>query len=74
MSDTKRTFESIQTEYQHLALKAGHIQYQIHAFSKDLTLLNGQMLDLNFEGAKVKAEEDKAVKESSTTIEEKKAE
>jgi hypothetical protein len=59
MSDTKRTFETVQTEYQQLALKAGHIQYQIHALSKDLDLLNDQMRDLNFEGAKIKTEEEK---------------
>lgn len=63
MSDTKRTFETIQTEYQQLALRAGHTQYQIHALTKDLALLNEQMRDLNFEGAKVKAEDDKAAKE-----------
>lgn len=62
MSDTKRTFETIQTEYQQLALKSGHIQYQIYAFSKDLQLLNDQMRDLNFEGAKLKSEEEKEVK------------
>lgn len=58
MSD-KRTFETIQTEYQQLALRAGHTQYQIHALSKDLALLNEQMRDLNFEGAKIKAESEK---------------
>lgn len=60
MSDTKRTFESVQTEYQQLALRTGHIQYQIAAFTKDLEILNEQMRDLNFEGAKLKGEEEAA--------------
>lgn len=59
MTDTKRTFETVQTEYQQLALRSGHIQYQLHALTKDLALLNDQMRDLNFEGAKIKGEEEK---------------
>ncbi len=52
-----RTFETVQTEYQQMALRAGHLQYQIHALSKDLALLNDQMRDLNFEFAKIKGAE-----------------
>lgn len=63
MSDNKRTFETIQTEYEQLALRAGHTQYQVYALTKDLGVLNDQMRDLNFEGARIKAEDAKAKKE-----------
>lgn len=50
-----RSLEEIQQEYQNLCLKAGHLQYQISAISKDLELVNGQLREINFEAAAVQA-------------------
>lgn len=54
----KRSIPEIQAEYQNLALRAGHIQYQIVTMQGDLELLNKSLRDLNLEAAAVKAEED----------------
>jgi len=65
MSEKKtRTVAEIQQEYQGLCFKAGHLQYQISALSKDLELLNSTMRDLNFEAASVQAKESEASKAS----------
>ncbi len=54
MSDNKeRKVEDIQSEYGQLCTKAGHLQYQIYALSKDLALVNEQLRELNFEASKV---------------------
>lgn len=57
MSEPKqqRQLEDIQKDYQRGALKAGHIQYQISAFQKDLDVLNNTLRDLNFEAAAANA-------------------
>lgn len=58
MSETnKRTIAEIQTEYQNLCLKAGHLQYQVYTFSKDLDMVNTELRALNLEAAAVKAAE-----------------
>jgi hypothetical protein len=84
MSEIKkpaRSVSDIQDEYSKLCFKAGHLQYQISALSKDLELLNSTMRDLNFEAAAAqakaaevaaavaaaKAEADKPVEASTST-------
>ena len=47
----ERTVQEIQGEYSGICTKAGHIQYQINALSKDLELVNSSLRDLNFEAA-----------------------
>lgn len=51
-----RSLSEIQSDYQNLCLKAGHVQYQIFALQKDLDLINDSLRDLNLEAASVKAE------------------
>ena len=58
-----RTVASIEQEYHQSCLRAGHLQYQIDALSRDLSLLNDTMRDLNLEAADLKAKE--AAKPSS---------
>lgn len=64
MSEPKkqRTIQEIQEQYQGLCLRAGHLQYQIHAHEIDLRLVNDQLRDLNLEAASVKAAEEEAKK------------
>ena len=59
MSEEKapRTAERIQQDFENLSARAGHCQYQIYIFEKDLELLNEQIRDLNFEMAKLRASE-----------------
>lgn len=54
----KRSIPEIQQEYQNLCLKAGHLQYQVYTFTKDLEAVNKELRDLNLEAAAVKAAED----------------
>lgn len=61
----KRSIADIQQEYQNTCLRAGHLQYQISAFQKDLDIVNNQLRDLNLEAAAIKAEEDKAAAEAA---------
>jgi hypothetical protein len=66
MSESKelRSVDAIQTEYTQLCTKAGHLQYQINALSKDLELVNKTLTDLNLEGAAAfKRESDKKEQE-----------
>lgn len=61
MSDKKtRSIAEIQQEYQNLCLKAGHLQYQVYTYGKDLEMVNKELRDLNLEAATVKAAETKA--------------
>lgn len=54
-----RSVAEIQKEYAQFCTRAGHLQYQIHAFAKDLEVLNDSIRDLNFEAmASQKAEEE----------------
>lgn len=55
-----RSIVEIQTEYQNLCLKAGHLQYQVYTFGKDLDMVNQELRDLNLEAAAIKAQEAKA--------------
>ena len=51
MSEYKapRPMQTIQQEYQNLALRSGNLQYEISEKSKDLALINTAMRELNFE-------------------------
>lgn len=60
MSESKKSSQSIQQEYNQLAFRAGNLQYAIRENSKDLDLLNSQMRDLSLEYISVQAEEQKA--------------
>lgn len=53
----KRGIPEIQQDYQGLALKAGHTQYQIFTLERDLELMNQTMRDLNIEASKVQQAE-----------------
>lgn len=52
-----RTLDVVHKEYTNACFKAGNLQYQISALSKDLGLLNDTMRELNFEAAAIKAAE-----------------
>ena len=65
----QRSISDVSQEYQQLCTKAGHLQYQIDAFSKDLSLLNSTMRDLNFEAAGLNAKAKAAQNDSAPTIE-----
>lgn len=54
-STKTRTVDDIQQEYQQGCLRAGHLQYQISALSKDLDLLNESMRELNLEANAIKS-------------------
>jgi hypothetical protein len=58
---TERTLETLQQEYTQLAVKAGHLQFQIFGLNKELVLVNNLLQDLNLEAAKKQAEAPKAV-------------
>lgn len=60
-SKKSRTVAEIQSDYQNLCLKAGHIQYQVSALSKDLEMVNSSLRDLNLEAASVQTESAKEV-------------
>lgn len=50
MSSVKvRELPEIQAEFQQACAKAGHLQYQIEVFKKDLDSLNDRLLELNKE-------------------------
>ncbi len=53
----QRSVSEIQSEYQGLCMKVGHIQYQIFVLQKDLDLLNNTLRYLNLEAAAAKAAE-----------------
>ena len=65
MSEVKRTVAEIQQDYQGLAMKAGHTQYQIYTLERDLELMNQTLRDLNIEASKIQQEEKSAEKESA---------
>ena len=62
MSETekpKRTLVEIQSEYQQLCTRTGHLYYQSVGLKSDLDMLTGRLRDLNLEAAAVqKAEAD----------------
>lgn len=59
MSTEKETIESLQNSYSQLCTKAGHLNYQIGIFSKELASLNAQMEEINHKAAALKAAEPK---------------
>lgn len=66
MSDKPvRSFAQIQEEYQKLCYRAGHIQYQVYTYQRDLDSLNSTLRDLNIEAAAAKNAEAEQPKESS---------
>lgn len=52
-----RNLEQLQKEYGQMCVKAGNLQYQIYALSKDLALLNQSMQDINIESTTLPKEE-----------------
>jgi len=48
-SPNVRELNEIQNEFQNVCAKAGHAQYQIEVFKKELDGLNKRLLDLNKE-------------------------
>lgn len=71
MSESKipRSIQEIQQAYQQLALRSGHLQYEISEKSKDLALINVEMRDLNFEFITAKSTEEKAKVAAATPVE-----
>lgn len=68
MSDKpQRTFKDVNIEYQKTCFKAGQLQYQIFALSKDLDAVNDVLRDLNIEGATLQAKEAEAAKAEKET-------
>lgn len=59
MSD-KRTVEDIQKDFNNLAFKAGHLQFQIDCNTGDLNKINQTLKDLNLEFVAAKNAEAKA--------------
>lgn len=59
-SKPPRSFSEIQTEYQGLCTKAGHLNYQLFTLNKDLAMVNDTLRDLNLEAAAAKEAETKA--------------
>lgn len=47
----ERTREVIEADYARLCAKAGHLQYQMAAFSKELETINTRLKELNQEAA-----------------------
>lgn len=52
-----RSVAEIQTEYQQLCCKAGHLQYQVSELKKELALVNDTLQTLNLEAFNSKAAE-----------------
>ncbi len=52
----KRTLEDVQKEYNNLAFRAGHLQYEIAVKTKDLGMINDGMKSLAAEGSKLQAQ------------------
>lgn len=53
----EKTYQDLQQEYTALCNKAGHLQYQIFGYQKDLDLINSELRELNFKAAAVQARE-----------------
>lgn len=53
----EKTYQDLQMEYTALCNKAGHLQYQIFGYQKDLDLINNELRELNFKAAAVQARE-----------------
>lgn len=57
-----RSSHDVQQEYAKLCSQAGHLQYQISVFDKDLEVLNNTLRELNFEYAAAQRREVEAAK------------
>lgn len=57
-----RSSQDVQQEYARLCSQAGHLQYQIAVFDKDLEVLNNTLRELNFEYAAAQRRESEAAK------------
>lgn len=68
MSENKkeRSLAEIQTQYAELCTRAGHIQYQISALSKDLDLVNEELRKINLEAYESKKTEDSKKEEKKS--------
>jgi hypothetical protein len=60
-----RTLQDIQNQYTGLCNKAGHLNYQIRTFEKDLELIYSTLRDLNFEAAALQAKDQVAAVEAA---------
>lgn len=63
----KRTVKEIQHQYAELCTRAGHIQYQIHALSRDLDLVNDTLREINLEAFEAQKVEDEAKKSEESS-------
>ncbi len=52
-----RSFADIQQEFTNTCARAGHLEYQVFTFKKDLEILNNKMRELNLEAAAAQARE-----------------
>lgn len=68
-----RTHQDCQNEYTQLCAKAGNLQYQIYAHTKDLELINAQQRELNLEAAKLAQAEREAAAKAAQAVQEAKA-
>lgn len=50
-TNSERTLEKVQEEYNKLCLEAGHIQYQAYAFGIHLEAINKRLKELNEEAS-----------------------
>lgn len=60
-----RNRQECQNEYAQLCAKAGNIQYQMYALQRDLEALNGAMVALNQEAAKLQADDNAKLQSES---------
>lgn len=67
MSENKetRTVVQVQSDYQNLCTRAGHVQYQLFTLEKDLSMINESLRNLNLEAASITAQEAKIAEESA---------
>jgi hypothetical protein len=59
MSEIKKTYAELQTEFTTLCIKAGQLQYQIDVAERDLKLINDQLRDVALQGVAAEAQEKK---------------
>lgn len=67
MTETKkRTSTDVQSDYNNLAFRAGHLQLEIFNKQKEIKLFNETLESLRLEFTKLKNEEDEAAKTVET--------
>lgn len=70
MSEQKpRTSADIQTDFNNLAFRAGHLQHDIYNKEKELKMFNESLRDLQVEYSKVKQQEDAEQKAPAPALE-----